>query len=53
MDNRSALLNEYHSLLIGDRTVGYVGVGGSLGFADPGWDLALGYTMNRCGLASC
>ncbi len=37
------------SLLIGDRAFGHVGMGGSVGFADPALGLSFGYTMNRMG----
>ena len=36
-------------LIIGAQAFGHVGMGGSLGFADPAAGLALGYTMNRLG----
>jgi CubicO group peptidase (beta-lactamase class C family) len=37
------------SLLIGEQAFGHVGMGGSVGFADPGLGLSFGYTMNRMG----
>jgi len=37
------------SVLIGDRAFGHVGMGGSIGFADPALGLSFGYTMNRMG----
>ena len=37
------------SVLIGERAFGHVGMGGSVGFADPGLGLSFGYTMNRMG----
>ncbi len=46
IDNRQA---GGHSLLIGERAFGHVGMGGSVGFADPGAELSFGYTMNRMG----
>ncbi len=46
IDNRLA---GGHNLLIGDRAFGHVGMGGSVGFADPAVGLSFGYTMNRMG----
>ncbi|MFM7028539.1 MAG: serine hydrolase domain-containing protein [Chakrabartia sp.] len=45
-DNRNA---GGDSLLIGDAAFGHVGMGGSIGFADPAAKLSFGYTMNRMG----
>jgi len=36
-------------LVIGDSAFGHVGMGGSIGLADPEAEMALGYTMNRLG----
>lgn len=38
-----------NSVVIGPGAFGHVGVGGSIGFADPEAQLAFGYTMNRLG----
>ena len=46
IDNRQA---GGHNLLIGDSAFGHVGMGGSVGFADPAAGLSFGYTMNRMG----
>lgn len=37
------------SLILGESAFGHVGMGGSVGFADPAQGLAMGYTMNRMG----
>jgi CubicO group peptidase (beta-lactamase class C family) len=35
--------------ILGETAFGHVGMGGSIGFADPGAELSFGYTMNRMG----
>ncbi|GEO00869.1 EstA family serine hydrolase [Novosphingobium sediminis] len=37
------------SLILGESAFGHVGMGGSVGFADPAAGLSMGYTMNRMG----
>jgi CubicO group peptidase (beta-lactamase class C family) len=37
------------SLIMGEAAIGHVGMGGSVGFADPVQGLSFGYTMNRMG----
>lgn len=48
IDNR-ALPGEGQSAVLGDGAFGHVGMGGSIGFADPEGGLSFGYTMNRMG----
>lgn len=45
-DNRASGTD---SLLIGETAFGHVGMGGSVGFADPALGIGFGYTMNRMG----
>jgi CubicO group peptidase (beta-lactamase class C family) len=37
------------SVVLGETGFGHVGMGGSIGFADPAAELSFGYTMNRMG----
>jgi CubicO group peptidase (beta-lactamase class C family) len=37
------------TLILGKNGFGHAGAGGSIGFADPDVNLAMGYTMNRMG----
>lgn len=38
------------SVILGETAFGHVGMGGSIGFADPVNNLSFGYTMNRMGV---
>ncbi len=46
MDNRAA---GGDSVIMGETAFGHVGMGGSIGFADPANGMSFGYTMNRMG----
>ncbi|MFD4671064.1 serine hydrolase domain-containing protein [Lentzea sp. NPDC058450] len=48
-DNRYLPPNDREGLLLPEEAFGHTGMGGSLGFADPGARLSFGYTMNRQG----
>jgi CubicO group peptidase (beta-lactamase class C family) len=37
------------SVILGESAFGHVGMGGSIGFADPSAGISFGYTMNRMG----
>ena len=48
IDNRD-LPGDGQSAIIGDGAFGHVGMGGSIGFADPDIGFSFGYTMNKMG----
>lgn len=48
IDNRS-LPSNGQSAIIGNTAFGHVGMGGSIGFADPEAGFSFGYTMNKMG----
>ena len=47
MDNRKVPNAANSSVIIGERAIGHVGMGGHFGFADPECGLSFGYNMNR------
>jgi CubicO group peptidase (beta-lactamase class C family) len=49
MDNRHRMSGAMETLILGKNGFGHAGAGGSIGFADPDVNLAMGYTMNRMG----
>lgn len=49
MDNRVLKDEPNSSCIMGDAAFGHVGMGGSLGFADPEARMSFGYNMNRMG----
>src|SRR5439155_22367730 len=48
-DNRRGPPGARDSLLLSEEAFGHAGMGGSLGFADPGARMSFGYTMNKQG----
>lgn len=48
-DNRRGPPGAQDSMILSEEAFGHPGMGGSLGFADPGARLAFGYTMNKQG----
>jgi len=49
MDNGHLPVADREGLLLSEEAFGHVGMGGSLGFADPKARMSFGYTMNRQG----
>jgi CubicO group peptidase (beta-lactamase class C family) len=49
IDNRHLPVADREGILLTEEAFGHNGMGGSLGFADPGARLSFGYTMNRQG----
>jgi len=49
IDNRHCAPGEQDSVLLSEDAFGHLGMGGSLGFADPAARMSFGYTMNRQG----
>jgi CubicO group peptidase (beta-lactamase class C family) len=52
-DNRRGPPGARDSLILSEEAFGHPGMGGSLGFADPGARLSFGYTMNKQGRGVC
>lgn len=52
-DNRRGPLGARDSILLSEEAFGHPGMGGSLGFADPGTRMSFGYTMNKQGRGVC
>jgi CubicO group peptidase (beta-lactamase class C family) len=49
MDNRRQPRGLQDSVILSEDAFGHVGMGGSIGFADPKAELSFGYTMNKMG----
>jgi CubicO group peptidase (beta-lactamase class C family) len=52
-DNRQGPPGARDSILLSEEAFGHPGMGGSLGFADPGAKMSFGYTMNKQGRGVC
>jgi CubicO group peptidase (beta-lactamase class C family) len=52
-DNRAGRPGAREGMILSEEAFGHPGMGGSLGFADPGARLAFGYTMNKQGRGVC
>jgi CubicO group peptidase (beta-lactamase class C family) len=48
-DNRQGPPGAQDSMILSEEAFGHPGMGGSLGFADPGAKMSFGYTMNKQG----
>ena len=51
VDNRARPPGDQDGVVLAEEAFGHVGMGGSIGFADPRARMSFGYTMNRQGLA--
>ncbi|HET9728468.1 MAG TPA: serine hydrolase domain-containing protein [Acidimicrobiia bacterium] len=47
IDNRGLRPGDQDSVIMSETAFGHVGMGGSIGFADPGTRMSFGYTMNK------
>ncbi len=52
-DNRQGPPGARDSMILSEEAFGHPGMGGSLGFADPGAKISFGYTMNKQGRGVC
>ncbi|MHB1425351.1 MAG: serine hydrolase domain-containing protein [Gemmataceae bacterium] len=52
-DNRQGPAGARDSIILSEEAFGHPGMGGSLGFADPGAKMSFGYTMNKQGRGVC
>jgi CubicO group peptidase (beta-lactamase class C family) len=52
-DNRQGPPGAQDSMILSEEAFGHPGMGGSLGFADPGAKMSFGYTMNKQGRGVC
>ena len=52
-DNRRGPPGARDSIILSEEAFGHPGMGGSLGFADPGAKMSFGYTMNKQGRGVC
>ncbi len=52
-DNRQGQPGARDSMILSEEAFGHPGMGGSLGFADPGAKMSFGYTMNKQGRGVC
>ena len=50
MDNRALPAGDRDGVVLSEDAFGHVGMGGSIGFADPRARMSFGYTMNRQGI---
>src|SRR5437879_12171357 len=51
VDNSARGPGDRDGVVLSEEAFGHVGMGGSIGFVDPGARMSFGYTMNRQGIA--